>query len=126
MGKAQKIVKRKKGEEAWTEISFERSGGFKTPKFSEPTLKSSKYAVALYRTNLIDGQHVRLFANGEQIAIMQDEKGAKKLKANKANTKVSISGKNVVRELGLKSGDTLPGQLGEVGGKEAWIFQAKV
>lgn len=125
MAKAKVVRKRTEagGETSWSEINFERSGGFKAPKFTEPTLKSSKYGVALYRTNLLNDQHVRLFANGKKVAVMADERGAKKLKANKSNSRVVIPGKNVLKELNIEAGVIMPGHLGEVNGKEAWIFE---
>jgi hypothetical protein len=118
-----KKVVRKKGKIEWSEISFERSGGFKAPKFDEPTLKSSKHGIALYKTDLKDGDHVRLFSNGKRVAIMVDERGAKKVKSNKSGSRVQLSGKKVVAELKLEPGTILPGQLGEVNGKVSWIFE---
>jgi len=53
----------------WTELKFERSGGFKT-KYHSLTLKSSKYGVHLYKTDLQADQNVKLFKNGNKVGIV--------------------------------------------------------
>lgn len=124
MGKAKVVRKHKEadGSTSWTELSFERSGGFKT-KYKEPSLKAGKYGITLYKTSFINEQRVKLFSNGSKIAIVADKDGPKKLKANKANTSVSIGGKKLAGQLNLEVGAVLSGTKGEVAGQEGWIFE---
>lgn len=125
MGKksAEKVVRRRdNGDDDgnWTELTFERKGA--QVKYTSPTLKASKHGIALYKTSFVGEQSIRIFRNGAKIGIIADEEGAKKLKSNKSNTRVTIAGKNVVRELKLEGGAILGGYKGTVQGKEAWIF----
>lgn len=106
----------------WTELKFERSGGFKT-KYHSPTLKSSKYGVHLYKTDLQADQNVKLFKNGTKVGIVADDTGDKKLKANKSGSRVSVNGRKVVKELGIEPGIALAGTKGEIMGKSGWIFE---
>ena len=105
----------------WTELTFEKTG-FKT-KYTSPTLKSSKYGIHLYRVDFKDGQHVRIFKNGSKVGILADERGNKKLKANKSGSRLTIGGKKVVKELALESGVTLAGVKAEIMGKQGWVFE---
>ena len=106
--------------EGWTELKFERRGG--TVKYDSPTLKVAKHGIALYKTDLADGQAVRLFKKGSRVAIIADDGGPKKLKANKSGTKMAITGKCVVRDLKLEVGAAYAGVPGNVKGKDGWIF----
>lgn len=117
-----KVVKRKKGEESWTEVEFPKAGtGFRS-KYKEPSLKVGKYGLAIYCTDLKGDSQVKLFSNGSKIAIVPDPQGPKKIKADKKGRRLGIGGKKVAGQLGLEVGAVLNGVKGEVAGKSGWIF----
>ncbi|MBE9547160.1 MAG: hypothetical protein IMF10_06675, partial [Proteobacteria bacterium] len=75
---AAKVVKRKKGEDSWSEVTFPRaSGGFRS-KYSSPSLKVGKYGLGIYCTDLQGDTQVKIFSNGSKIGICPDDSGSKK------------------------------------------------
>ena len=123
MAKAQKIVKRKAGETTWTEVTFPKGGtGFRS-KYTEPSLKVSKYGLNIYCTDFVGDTQVKIFSNGNRIAIVPDSEGPKKLKADKKGRRLSIGGKKMAEQLNLEIGKVLSGVKGSVGNQEGWIFE---
>ena len=121
-----KVVKRKKGEVDWQEVEFPRaSGGFRS-KYKEPSLRATKYGISLYCCDGLEGEmQVAIFSNGSKIAIVADDNGPKKIKADKKGRRLSLPGKKMAAQLGLEIGAMLIGEKGKVSGKQGWIFEAK-
>ncbi len=116
-----KVVKRKRGEEAWTEVEFPRATAFRS-KYVTPTLRATKYGLVFYCTDLVDGQ-VKIFSNGSKVAIVPDAEGPKRLKQDKRSRKLTIGGKKTTEQVGLTIGQTLAGTKGEIMGQQGWVFE---
>lgn len=123
MGK--KVVRKRTevdGQTSWKEIEFPRAGtGFRS-KYTEPTLRATKYGLSIYQTDFVGDDKVKFFKNGSRIAIVADAEGPKKIKSDKKGKRLSLPGKKVAEQLGLEIGAVLTGTKGEIAGKSGWIF----
>ena len=121
-----KIVRKRQeagGETSWKEIEFLKGSGARS-KYTTPSLKVGKYGLGLYCCDDLKGDmQVKIFSNGDRIAIVPDSSGSKKIKADKKGRRLSLPGKKMAEQLGLTVGAVLSGTKGSVGNQEGWIFQ---
>ena len=114
--KKEQTVVKKDQEGGWKRIELPRG----RKRFSSPTLEVTKGSTNLHATDLKAEQMVAFYSNGTKCAVVPAEDGDRQIKKKK-NGVLTIPGKKVITEMGLKPG-TYEGEKGDIEGQDGWIF----